>query len=90
MAAVYILHFDKKISDHAQHYVGFANDVEKRVKQHQDGCNGARLVQVASERGIGFRVARIFENVDRTFERNLKRQKNTKRFCPICREGGAS
>jgi hypothetical protein len=37
MSAVYLLHFDRKLS-HAGHYIGFAkSSVEERVAQHQKG-----------------------------------------------------
>lgn len=44
---------------------------------------GARLCEVAKERGITFKVAEVWMG-DRSLERQLKRQKNSRRFCPIC------
>lgn len=82
--AVYLLHFDRAIADHAQHYIGYAEDVDARIAEHRAG-NGARLMQVCAERGIGFVVAKIWPDEDRTFERWLKRQKHAWRYCPICR-----
>lgn len=81
--SVYILHFSDPVSGHALHYVGFANNVEGRFNHHQNG-SGARLTQVAAERGIGMTLARTFDGADRTFERRLKNTKNTARYCPLC------
>jgi hypothetical protein len=53
---VYLLHFEKKISDHhsTQHYTGWALDLHARIAEHRAG-RGARLTQVAVERGIRFK-----------------------------------
>jgi len=86
MGVIYLLHFEQPISDKhtAQHYIGYAYHLSSRIQQHLKG-RGARLTQVAKERGIPFVIARTWRG-DRTFERILKRRKNaTKRLCPICR-----
>ena len=82
---VYLLHFDKPISpDHtAQHYIGYAKDVEARLKEHR-ACPDARLLQVAKERGIGFTLARVWPKGDPQFEKRLKSWKMGPRLCPIC------
>jgi predicted GIY-YIG superfamily endonuclease len=82
---VYLLHFDSPISENhtTQHYIGYADDVNARIKEHKAG-HGARLTQVANERGIGFEVVRIWEG-DRKYERQLKNRKNAPRLCPICK-----
>jgi hypothetical protein len=45
--------------------------------------NGARLTQVAKERGLSFVVVRIWEG-DRKLERKLKNRHDAPRLCPIC------
>lgn len=80
--AVYILHFDTPLA-HARHYVGWANDVERRLQHHRAGT-GARFTQVLNERGIGFQLACIYPEADKTFERHLKRTHNTAKYCPLC------
>lgn len=80
---VYLLHFDAPLA-HAQHYVGYAEDLEARIARHRKG-NGARLVSVFAEKGIGFTVARTWPG-DRKQERRIKNLKNSPRLCPICRE----
>lgn len=84
--AVYLLHLDRPLA-HARHYVGFAQNVEARVAHHRAGT-GARFTQVLCELGIGFEVARVWPEGDKSFERRLKRQKHSARFCPHC--SGAS
>lgn len=85
--AVYLLHFDQPLA-HARHYIGYADDVDRRVEEHRSG-RGARLTTVIREAGIGFVLARVWKQGDRTFERLLKRRKNAPRLCPVCREAGA-
>jgi len=85
---VYLLHFERPIAPGrhtTQHYVGFATDLAARMQEHATG-HGARLTQVARERGIVFRVARLWRG-DRWLERRLKDRKNTPRLCPICGRG---
>lgn len=81
--AVYLLHFDRKVSDQAQHYVGYAEDVDARVAEHRAG-RGARLTQVCVERGIGFEVVRIWPDGDRNLERRIKNTHHRERYCPVC------
>jgi predicted GIY-YIG superfamily endonuclease len=83
---VYLLHFSRPISDKhtAQHYAGWAYRLDSRVNQHLKG-RGARLTQVARERGITFEIAAAWPG-DRNFERKIKNSKNLRRYCPICRK----
>lgn len=91
MSYVYLLHFDRPIAPGhtTQHYIGFADDLTRRIQTHargryNGGGNGcARLCEVAKERGIGFTVARLWSG-DRSLERRLKSRKNARRLCPIC------
>ena len=80
---VYILHFSEPISGKAGHYTGFAENVSARLAHHRNGT-GARLTQVAAERGVTMTLARTFEGENRAFERRLKQTKNIRRYCPIC------
>jgi hypothetical protein len=86
---VYLLHFDQRY-EHAGHYTGFAESsgaeasgLLKRLGEHQQG-RGARLVEVVTQAGIGFRVARLWPGVTRAKERQLKNQGGASRRCPIC------
>lgn len=84
--AVYILHLDTPLA-HAKHYVGYSTSprtLEARIEHHRAGTAGARFTQVLHERGITFQVARVFEEADAIFERQLKNTKNVARYCPLC------
>ena len=79
---VYLLHFEKPYR-HARHYLGYAADLEVRLAQHRAG-RGARLLEVITEAGISFTLARTWEG-DRTMERRLKNRHASPRLCPLCR-----
>jgi predicted GIY-YIG superfamily endonuclease len=86
---VYLLHFDRPISpDHTtQHYVGWtANPLRERMDTHARG-GGARLTQVAKERGIGWRLVRTWPDGSRLLERTIKKARHVPDFCPVCRPG---
>lgn len=83
-AVVYLLHFERPISlaHTCQHYLGWALDLDMRLAAHRAG-RGARLTQVAVERGIAFSVVRTWPG-DRVLERRLKNRKESPRLCPLC------
>lgn len=82
--AVYLIHFDKAFK-HAKHYLGYAEDVPKRVERHRAG-NGAKLLRAVQNAGIGWEVVRVWEDGDRTFERKLKGYGGRARLCPLCQK----
>jgi hypothetical protein len=87
MGQVYLIHFDTPVA-HAQHYVGYVNgdgpnDLARRIDRHA-ASNGARLLAVCNARLIPWRVVRVWRNVDRRFERQIKRAKSTRAYCPVC------
>lgn len=87
MSTVYLLHFDRLIAPGlhtARHYLGWAEDLDRRIAEHEAGT-GARLCQVAKERGISFEVVRTWEG-SRQLERQLKERHEGPRLCPICRD----
>ena len=81
MATVYLIHFDKKLA-HAQHYIGLADDLDARLQAHASG-QGARLMEVITDAGINWQVARTWPG-DRKFERRLKRRKEAPVLCRVC------
>jgi len=85
MGKVYLLHFEKPYH-HARHYIGYCEngDLDGRIERHRNG-RGARLLEVVTEAGISFRIARIWHEVDRNFERKLKNRKKSSQLCPICK-----
>ena len=90
---VYLLHLESPMSQGpdprtgheraAQHYVGYADNLDGRLAHHRNGT-GARMLQVAQERGITFKLARVWDGASRTFERKLKNTHKVKAYCPFC------
>lgn len=86
-ATVYLIHFARPYQ-HAKHYIGYTalESLDERMQRHRDG-RGARLLQVVTNAGIDWFIARTwsFENVHaaRAKERSLKTHSAT-RNCPIC------
>jgi len=96
MGTVYLLHFARPLGDlsnprgQAQHYLGYADDLEARLEAHRKG-NGSLIMRAVKEAGISWELVRTWKG-GRSLERQLKRQHNSPRFCPICnnpvRRGG--
>lgn len=84
MSFVYLLHFDQPYK-HARHYVGYADDLARRLQHHADGT-GANLMKVLKDNGIGFTLARVWEDGTRTRERQIKNAGGGAKYCPICNE----
>lgn len=86
---VYLDHFDRPIGNAdnrramAQHYIGWAEDVDARHAEHRNGT-GARILAACVQRGVGFSTVRTWKGVDRHFERALKNRKNARALCPVC------
>ena len=74
------------------HYIGIAHDVTARFAEHKAG-HGARLTQVAVERGNGLVLARTWEAEDehtaRGVEKQLKGRHAGSRLCPVCKSEAA-
>jgi len=90
MTTVYLLHFDRPIGTTgkgaAQHYLGSTENLKRRLHRHRTGYSGSCIVRAFHALGIGFVVARTWEDPDRSRERNMKRNHHIGRACPICRE----
>ena len=80
---VYLIHLDKPLK-HARHYLGFSEDLFKRLQKHRTG-QGAAFMKAIEKHCISWHVSRIWEG-DRTFERVLKDQHNASHLCPTCRQ----
>lgn len=78
---VYLIHFNKAYR-HARHYIGFTTNLDKRITDHLCGM-GARLMEVITNAGIEWRVARTWKG-DRRLERRLKGWHNAALLCPLC------
>lgn len=81
----YLLHLDRPLGGpvhFARHYVGQTVDLDRRLRQHREG-EGARMLAVATERGISFDVVRTWPG-GRETERRIKRGHRGPRLCPVC------
>ena len=83
MVGVYLLHFSPSYK-HAGHYLGYADNIERRLAEHRNGT-GARLTQVAVQAGCQLHLARVWADGDRTLERKLKNRHEGPALCPLCR-----
>lgn len=87
MGYCYLLHFEQPIAPGrhtCQHYLGYTSKrLRDRIAEHRAG-KGARLTQVAKQRGISFICVRTWHDTDRSFERQLKRRKEGPMLCPVC------
>jgi putative endonuclease len=85
---VYLLHLGDSLGDptnrrgQAQHYMGWAKDLDRRLWHHRNG-SGARLTAAAAALGIDMHLVRTWEG-DRNLERQLKNRKNHRLLCPTC------
>ncbi len=83
---MYLLHFDQRY-EHAGHYTGHADDLDQRLaEQFGGGSHAARLIQVITQAGIGFRLARVWPGASKARERQLKNSGGASRYCPICQD----
>ncbi len=81
MATIYLIHFEQAYK-HAQHYLGFTDDLASRLEAHAAG-HGARLMSVINSAGITWRCVRTWQG-DRKLERKLKNRKEAPALCPVC------
>jgi predicted GIY-YIG superfamily endonuclease len=81
---VYLIHLNEKFKG-CQHYIGFTENLEARLKHHHSGT-GARFLKAVKEAGIDFGVSRTWPEGDRKLERRLKNWKKVRQLCPICIE----
>jgi hypothetical protein len=80
---VYLIHFEKPFK-HARHYIGFTDNLDRRMHEHELGTNGSKLLKAVRDEGINFTVVRIWPEGDRTFERRLHNYKKSSCLCPVC------
>jgi predicted GIY-YIG superfamily endonuclease len=78
---IYLLHFTRPYR-HARHYTGWTDNLAARLAAHHKG-QGARLMAVIKQAGIGFTLARTTTG-DRHKERAIKNAGGAVRYCPIC------
>ncbi len=82
MLTLYLIHFEAKY-EHAQHYMGISNDLQRRLEEHLSG-QGNPLMKAVTLAGIPWNVVRTWSDADRMREVQLKSRHNNPKLCPIC------
>lgn len=87
MTGLYLLHFDPPYR-HAGHYLGYADDVDRRVGEHLRAiAKSSPLIRAALASGSTVTLARTWPGGDRNLERRLKNRHGLGPLCPLCRNG---
>lgn len=72
-------------------------DLMTLMEAHLKGTKGAKILKALRDRGIGWRPVRAWDKhttspfqtgswkATRDDERRMKKQRNTRRYCPVCR-----
>jgi predicted GIY-YIG superfamily endonuclease len=83
---VYLIHLNAPVG-RSQHYIGSTTNLDRRLRQHRykRKKGGSPLLREANKRGILWDVAKTWQ-ASRDFEMFLKRQKNARRYCPLCHD----
>jgi hypothetical protein len=88
MNGLYLIHLEPRYA-HAGHYLGYADDIARRVREHGGGhARSSPLLRAARAAGSRLTVTRVWEDGDRVLERRLKRGGGLSRHCPTCRAAG--
>ena len=82
MNTLYLIHFEARY-EHAQHYLGITNHIERRLDEHRTG-QGSPLMRAVTEAGIPWEVVRTWPDADRMREVQLKSRHNSPKMCPVC------
>jgi hypothetical protein len=90
---IYLLHFERPVSGHARHYMGWCRDsltdLRTRLREHRtgNGHTGSVLTHAAHQQGIEFWLVRTWPG-SRAEERRMKRKPRGSaghaRRCPLC------
>lgn len=96
MKGCYLLHFDPAYAAPtvtggikvARHYLGYSENVERRVEHHLAGRGGNPLVNAALKAGCRVQLVAVFHDWTRDDERAVKRAAHRERWCPRCIAAG--
>ena len=81
---LYLLHFEPAYR-HARHYLGYADVIGRRVREHfAVPSKASPLVQAAIGAGCAVTLARVWPGLGRVDERRLKRRGGHASLCPLC------
>lgn len=85
---LYLLHLEPRYQ-HAGHYLGYADDIARRVHEHAaGGSKSSPLIRAQLAAGGRIVLTRVWLGGDRHLERRLKRHNGLSRHCPTCRARG--
>jgi hypothetical protein len=83
IGTIYLLHFEREVLG-TQHYIGWASDLDRRIRDHRTGYKGSELTNAAHRAGIDFVVARTWQG-NKYKEGRLDRTGGGGRWlCPLC------
>ena len=83
VGTVYLLHFASPVNG-KRHYVGFTQNLVKRLHDHSGGILGCELTNTAVKNGIPVLLGKTWTGVAPEYEQKLKAEKNLKRHCSAC------
>lgn len=79
----YLLHYHEPMA-HAQHYLGWTNDLTARMLSHVCGNRSSCVLTFEfAQRGIRFTLVRTWAG-PLAVEKKLKALKNSRNLCPLC------
>lgn len=70
-AGLYLLCLAEPLA-HARHYMGYADNIARRVAEHKAGRSGARIPTAAHRAGIAMRLVRVWPGLTEADEARLK------------------
>lgn len=81
----YLLHFTMPYPKgrKPQHYLGWAKSLKNRLRQHLAG-KGAKLTRACLVAGITWEVAAVWPDAPPQLEKDLKRRRRHRHYCPVC------
>ena len=83
VGTVYLLHFASPVNG-KRHYVGFTQNLVRRLNEHGGGILGCNMTRAAVKKGVRVLLGNKWENVAPEHELKLKTEKNLKRHCSSC------
>jgi predicted GIY-YIG superfamily endonuclease len=78
---IYLLHFERPYHGPMRHYVGFTDDLDRRLERHREG-KGGKTTRRAFDQGISFTLARTWSG-SLSLERQIK-SRGPSNYCPLC------
>lgn len=81
-ATAYLVHLHQPFG-HAQHYLGWSEQVQLRLGHHARGT-GSNLLRHAKLAGCTWSLVRLWPGASRTMERRLHDRGSAARLCPYC------